>query len=48
MGSVPGLRRSPGEQPTPVFLLGESLDRGAWQAMVHRVAESCNPESLYD
>ena len=27
-------------QPTPVFLPGESMDRGAWRAMVHRVAES--------
>ena len=24
-------------QPTPVFLPEESLDRGAWQAAVHRV-----------
>ena len=27
-------------QPTPVFLPGESMDRGARRAMVHRVAES--------
>ena len=27
-------------QPTPVFLPGESMDTGAWQATVHRVAES--------
>ena len=27
-------------QPTPVFLPGESLDRGAWRATVHGVAES--------
>ena len=26
-------------QPTPVFLPGESVDRGAWQATVHSVAE---------
>ena len=26
-------------QPTPVFLLENSMDRGAWQATVHRVAE---------
>ena len=26
-------------QPTPVFLPGESMDRGAWWATVHRVAE---------
>ena len=32
-GSVPGSRRFPGEikwQPTPVFLLENSTDRGAW------------------
>ena len=27
-------------QPTLVFLPGESLDRGAWRATVHRVAKS--------
>ena len=27
-------------QPTPVFLPGESLDRGAWWATVHGVAKS--------
>ena len=27
-------------QPTPVFLPGNAVDRGAWQATVHRVAES--------
>ena len=27
-------------QPTPVFLCGESLDRGAWSAMVHRFSKS--------
>ena len=27
-------------QPTPVFLPGESLDRGACWAIVHRVAKS--------
>ena len=26
-------------QPTPVFLPGESMDRGAWQATVHRIAK---------
>ena len=24
-------------QPTPVFLLGNPMDREAWQAMVHRI-----------
>ena len=27
-------------QPTPVFLPEESMDRGAWWAIVHRVAKS--------
>ena len=27
-------------QPTPVFLLREFYGRGAWQAIVHRFAES--------
>ena len=35
-GSIPGSERSPGE----VFLPGESRDREAWRAPVHRVAKS--------
>ena len=27
-------------QPTPVFLLGNPMDRGAWHATVHGVAKS--------
>ena len=27
-------------QPTPVFLLESPIERGAWQATVHRVAQS--------
>ena len=27
-------------QPTPVFLPGKSLNRGAWQAIVHGVAKN--------
>ena len=27
-------------QPTPVFLPGNPMDRGAWQATVHGVAKS--------
>ena len=26
-------------QPTPVFLLGKSMDREAWRAIVHGVAK---------
>jgi len=43
MGSVPGLGRAPGGgawQPTPVILLENPMDRGAWWAMVHGVAKS--------
>ena len=28
------------QQSTPVFLAGESMDRGAWWATVHRVTKS--------
>ena len=31
-------------QPTPVFLPGESMDRGAWRATVHGVTESYTTE----
>ena len=27
-------------QPTPVFLPGESMDRGVWWAMAHKVTNS--------
>ena len=27
-------------EPTPVFLTGESVDKGAWRATVHRIAKS--------
>ena len=42
MGSVPKSGRSPEKErpPTPVFLLGKSMDRGAWWATVHRVTKS--------
>ena len=39
----PWVRKIPwrrARQLTPVFLPGESNDRGAWQATVHRVAKS--------
>ena len=43
MGSIPGLGRSPGEgngYPLQYFCLENSMDRGVWRVIVHRVAES--------
>ena len=42
-GSVPGSGRCPGEgniNPLQYSRLENPMDRGAWQAMVHRVAKS--------
>ena len=42
-GFDPWIRKIPWRrkwQPTPVFLPGKSMDRGAWRAAVHGVAES--------
>ena len=42
-GSIPGLGRSPGEgnnNPLQYSYLENSMDRGAWWAIVHRAAES--------
>ena len=42
-GSIPGLGRSPGEgydNPFQYFCLENPMDRGAWRAIVHGVAES--------
>ena len=42
-GSIPGLERSPGEgngNPPQYSCLENPMDRGAWQATVHRVAKS--------
>ena len=42
-GLIPGLGRSPGEgngNPLQYSCLGNPMDRGAWQAIVHRVAQS--------
>ena len=42
-GSIPGLGRSPGGghgNPFQYACMGNPLDRGAWQATVHRVTES--------
>ena len=43
VGSIPGLRRSPGGghgNPLQCSRLENLMDRGAWWATVHRVAES--------
>ena len=43
MGSVLGWGRSRGEghgNPLQYSCLGDPMERGAWQAMVHRVAKS--------
>ena len=42
-GSIPGLGRSPGGHGNPLqdASLENPTDRGAWWAMVHRVAKSC-------
>ena len=43
LGSIPGLRRFPGEgngNPLQYSCLENPIDRGAWQATVHRIAES--------
>jgi len=40
MGLIPGLGRSPGEgngNPLQYSCLGNPMDRGAWQAIVHGV-----------
>ena len=42
MGLIPGLGRSPGGEhgnPLQYYCLENSVDRGAWQANVHRFAE---------
>ena len=43
MGSIPGLRRSPGGQhgnPLEYSCLENPMDRGAWWATAHRVTKS--------
>ena len=42
MGSIPGLGRSPGKEndnPLQYSFLENPMDRGAWRATVHMVAE---------
>ena len=44
VGSMSGSKRSSGEgnrSPFQYSCLGNSMDRGAWQPIVHRVAKSC-------
>ena len=52
VGSIPGLGRSPGEghgNPLQYSCLENAMDRGAWQAVVHRVTkkESDMTEATY-
>ena len=45
-GSIPWVGKIPwrrGWKPTPVFLPGNPMDRGAWQATAHSVAKSWTP-----
>ena len=47
-GSISGSRRSPGEEsgnPLQYFRMGNSVDRGAWQATVHGVAKELDTTS---
>ena len=49
ISSIPGLGRSPGERngnPLQYSCLENSMDRGAWQATVHRVAALDTMERL--
>ena len=49
VGLIPGLGRFPGEgngNPLEYFCLGNLMERGAWQATVHSVAEPDTTEQL--
>ena len=43
VGLIPRSGRSPGGgqgNPLPIFLPGESMERGAWRAIIHAVSKS--------
>ena len=47
-GSIPGSGRSPGREhgnPLQYSCEENPMDRGAWEAMVHRVTESATTEA---
>ena len=50
VGLIPGWGRSPGGRhgnPLQYSFLENSMDRGAWRAAVHRLAESDMTEATY-
>ena len=50
VGSIPGLRRCPGEgngNPLQYSCLGNPKDRGACQSIVHGVAKNWTPLSVH-